>query len=136
MLKVIKEFDGRMNMKISTIVKNMKYLAACVGLVVYLGACDKNVADCSDKIYLFWQQGCSHCHHAIDFIDEKYPNLPVEKLDLAKESSRAKLIQIAHKYHLSDQIGTPLFVFDGEVMMGWSPSVQEKFVKKAEKRTK
>ena len=123
-------------MKIATFVKNIKYFVVSAGLIVFLGACDKNGADCSDKIYLFWQQGCSHCHHAIDFIDEKYPDLPVEKLDLAKADSRAKLIKIAQKYHLSNQIGTPLFVFDGEVMMGWSPEVQEKFVKKAEQRKK
>ena len=123
-------------MKISTIFKNIKYLVACAGVVIFFGAASKSGTGHAEEIYLFWQQGCSHCHHAIDFIDEKYPNLPVKKLDLAKESSRAELIQVAKKYRLNNQIGTPLFVFDGEVMMGWSPEVQEKFVKKAEKRTK
>lgn len=115
--------------------KNTKYLIL-LGVVSFVLAFTFGKMSFADEIYLFWQEGCSHCHRAIEFIDKKYPNLSVKKMDLADEKSRIKLIEIAKKYQLANQIGTPLFVIDDEVMMGWSKEVQEKFVQKAEKKLK
>lgn len=101
----------------------------CLMLVGVLGlvGCEKKSQPDPDKIYLFYSQQCPHCHDAIEYISQKYPDLQIEMLDIAQEKERRMLFDFAENFKLGDRIGTPFFVMYGYPMMGWSPEKATQF---------
>lgn len=96
---------------------------------VFVVSCKKNEFE-KNTVYLFWQDGCSHCHHAISYIDENYSNISVEKLNIAEQKAVEKLKKGLVQYKINTNvIATPLFIINDEVIMGWSSQSQEKFIK-------
>lgn len=89
--------------------------------------CQKKETFNKDTVYLFWQDGCIHCHEALTYIQKKHPNMNIELLNIAQTPAREKLIQVAKEFKLPNQIGTPLFVMNKEILMGWSNTTREKF---------
>ena len=85
----------------------------------------------SDTVYLFWQDGCSHCHDAISYIQNNHKNLNIEMLNIAQDDARKKLIGAVEEFGLSNRIGTPLLIMDKEIIMGWSKEAQQKFKEKS-----
>lgn len=94
-------------------------------------ACEKKDLFKQNTVYLFWQEGCVHCHDAIKHIQTKHPNMNIEMHNIKETSSREKLLQAVKMFNLSNQIGTPLFIMNNEILMGWSKETQSKFDKKA-----
>ena len=90
-------------------------------------ACEKKELFKHNTVYLFWQDGCVHCHDAIKHIQANHPNMNIEMLNIKETNAREKLIQAVKEFNLSNQIGTPLFVMNKEILMGWSKETQNKF---------
>ncbi len=117
--------------------KIYSFLKLCVvllGLVAgcfSINACQKKETFKQNTVYLFWQDGCIHCHEALAHIQQKHPNMNIEMLNIAQAEARQKLIQAVKEFNLSNQIGTPLFVMDKEVLIGWSSATRQKFDAKA-----
>ena len=80
-----------------------------------------------DKIYFFYSDYCPHCHHAQQYIDKKYPNLQMTKVDVQTPKGYALLFYVAKEYQLGDQIGTPLFIMGKNHIMGWSDEYEKQF---------
>lgn len=95
----------------------------CFGLV----ACDNKQELLSDKVYFFYQESCPHCHNAKEYIDNNYPNLKMEELDIAEHNARELFIKCAKKFNLENRLGTPLFCMDNNYIMGWSKRNEKKF---------
>ena len=79
----------------------------------------------TDTLYVFVQEGCPHCHHALDYINgtvrTTYPDLNIEVLDIADKKNSAKMFAMAQKYDLPlKRLGTPLLVLNNRTLMGWS----------------
>jgi glutaredoxin len=101
-----------------------KFLTILLGICWLLTGCGQNTADsevCDGRqIYFFYQTSCSHCHEAAKYIKNKYPHLNIMALDVQQKKNFALLQKAAHKYQVSDRIGTPLICFGDEYIMGWS----------------
>ena len=120
-------------MKIRSFFKKTLYI-----LFLFIGmngviSCEKKELFNQNTVYLFWQDGCVHCHDAIKHIQAKHPNMNIEMLNIKETSAREKLIQAVKEFNLSNKIGTPLFVMNKEVLMGWSKETQNKFDLSAQK---
>ena len=90
-------------------------------------------SDSSDKIddahiYFFYQERCGHCHHARDYIKEKYPTLAVEYRDIMIKENLADFMACAKKFNLPEkQLGTPLICMGQNVIMGWGKQDPSRF---------
>ena len=106
----------------------------CLIMVVFcllgVSACQKKEFR-DDTIYLFWQPGCSHCHHAIDFFNNNLSSVRVEMIDISKEDGHQKLLKAVKQYNLGTQIATPLFIVKDNHFMGWADELAEEFTKMA-----
>ena len=108
---------------------NIFILSLCLMTTV---ACNKDEFR-TDTVYIFWKEGCSHCHMAMEFIDKNYPDVKVEKLNLADKPAIEKLRKAAVKFKIKgNKVFTPFFVVNNSVLMGWSNSTQEEFKKHME----
>ena len=110
--------------------KKVFCLIAVIFCLLGLSACQKKEFR-DDTIYLFWQPGCSHCHHAIDFFNNDLSSVRIEMLDISKEEGYQKLLKAVKQYNLGTQIATPLFVVGDKHFMGWSDDLAEEFKKMA-----
>lgn len=104
--------------------KKFIYLLALA--VVFIGGCDnqKNPAEAQispDKIYFFFSNGCPHCHDALAFINQKYPDLKVSMVNVGNNEGYELFVKCAAKFKLGRYIGTPLFCMGDKYLMGWSP---------------
>ena len=107
--------------------KNIRLILTCL-FCFALFACESKHEDLSaDKVYFFYQDACSHCHKASDYINKKYPDLKMAKLDIANHESRELFIKCARKFNLGNTLGTPLFCFGDNYVMGWSKRSEKKF---------
>ncbi len=102
-------------------------LALCVfvGLELKAAKIDSEIAN--NKIYFFYSDYCPHCHHAQDYINKKYPDLQMEKINVQTPDGYKLLFKAAKKYNLGQMVGTPLFAFGDDYMMGWSEAYEKKF---------
>lgn len=106
-------------------------LTAC--LVWVLSACGRgdNVENLSqDQVYFFYQETCSHCHTAAEYIKEKHPNLKIKALDIKMPGNRRLFEQAARDYDLGAMVGTPLICFGKNYIMGWgddAPGLFDKY---------
>ncbi len=80
-----------------------------------------------DKIYFFYQTTCPHCHHAIEYINNKYPNLNMILLNIENTENYKLLVKCAQKFKLQNRIGTPLFCMGEHHLMGWSEQYEKQF---------
>lgn len=81
-------------------------------------------------IYFFYQERCPHCHHARDYIKEKYPTLQMKNLDISVKENQDDFLECAEKFNLpKDQLGTPLICMGKNVILGWSEREQNNFDK-------
>lgn len=104
-------------------------------LLLVTGICLLSLMACqkeefrSDTIYLFWQPGCSHCHHAINFFNNELSTVRVEMIDVSKKEGYEKLMRAIKKFKLGNEIATPLFVVKDKTVMGWSNEIGAGFKK-------
>lgn len=80
-----------------------------------------------NKIYFFYQDGCPHCHYAIEYVNKTYPDLAMERVNIATPRGFELFTQCVRKFKLGDKVGTPLFCMGDNYIMGWSPALQQKF---------
>lgn len=80
-----------------------------------------------DKIYYFYQNTCPHCHHAMEYINKKYPDLNMVMTNIANPGGYDLLVKCAHKFKLGNRVGTPLFCMGDNYLMGWSAEYERTF---------
>ena len=104
----------------------MKKIFYIVALLLSLTACKPNMDKYDNvDILIFTQQGCSHCEKAMDFINNrlkvKNPALQVVQIDVSYDSENIKLLKhYLKKYDFNgDSVGTPIIVFNKQMLMGW-----------------
>ncbi|MBO7243756.1 MAG: hypothetical protein J6V53_00545 [Alphaproteobacteria bacterium] len=112
-------------LKLLNPIKNFFYFTLVIFCFLSLMACQKKEFR-SDTIYLFWQPGCSHCHHAIEYFNNEMPTVRVEMIDISKEDGYKKLIKAVQLYNLGNQIATPLFIVKDKHFVGWSNEFAER----------
>lgn len=112
--------------------KNFAKILALAG-VLLLGACDEDKSlgaqDISDsQIYFFYQSSCPHCHHASQYIAQKYPDLKMQNLNVRTPENFNLLLKCAQKFNLpQESLGTPLICMGDHYIMGWSAADANKF---------
>ena len=99
----------------------------------------------NSDIVIFSQKGCTHCVHAMAFINgelkKTFPDISVAEYDLNENRHNYELCaHTARRFQLGDRIGTPLIVVGDNYIMGWTTENQNKlpqFIKKhrAQKET-
>lgn len=104
-----------------------KVLSLMLASLFFVTGCGPSDEIDPDKIYLFYSDNCPHCHEAMEYIDQKYSGLKVERLNIANAEDREFLFRCAKRYKIGDRIGTPFFIIDGMPMMGWSPEKANQF---------
>ena len=91
-----------------------------------VSALTKNINN--DHIYFFYQTSCPHCHHAVDYISQKYPNLKMISLDVRTQANFNLFLKCANKFKLDQSaLGTPLICMGNHYIMGWSDADKVKF---------
>ena len=81
-----------------------------------------------DQIYVFTQATCSHCWAAEDYLKEEYPDLKIQKRDIADSKNLNLFFACAAKFKLDKtQLGTPLFCMGDHYIMGWGRSERKLF---------
>ena len=102
----------------------MKFLTglfAALGILFGVCACDKTDALSADKIYFFTKDGCSHCEHAKQYIQETYPTVSVDYQNVANQQSVDLLLVCVDKFNLDkNKLGTPLICMGDKYFLGWS----------------
>ncbi len=77
----------------------------------------------TDKIIVFTQQSCPHCHEALAFIDAQikpaYPQIAIEVRDVAEPAHLNQLRTIARREKW-ENVGTPVIVAGDDKIMGWT----------------
>ena len=79
-----------------------------------------------DIVYFFYQDGCPHCHYADEYIKKAYPDLKMERVNIAAPRGFELFVQCVRKFKLGDKVGTPLFCMGNNYVMGWSSALQQK----------
>lgn len=76
-----------------------------------------------DRIVIFTQQSCSHCHEALAFINSKikprYPQIAIDIRDISEKKRLNQLRSLARQEKW-DNVGTPVIVIGDAKIMGWS----------------
>ena len=80
-----------------------------------------------DKPYLFYSDGCPHCHEAQEFLNKKYPGLKIVKVSVDNQAGMRLMSQCARKFKLGRQTGIPLFCLGDKYIVGWSRRYEQKF---------
>ena len=85
------------------------------------------------SLVVFSKEGCSHCHDAMAFIDEQvkkqYPDLPILIWDVERDDNLAKLLAVAKSYRIpNDRLGTPVLLYNGQILIGWQPRYEKKLL--------
>lgn len=80
-----------------------------------------------NKLYFFYSTGCPHCHDALAYINDKYPDLTLSMVNVSNRDGYNLFIKCAKKFNLGNQIGTPLFCMGDNYIMGWSDDYAKKF---------
>lgn len=116
--------------------KNFIKILTLVG-VLMLGACNEEQIDTqvsqsqnisNSEIYFFYQTTCPHCHHASQYIAQKYPNLKMKNLDVRVAENFNLFMKCAQKFRLpQESLGTPLICMGDHYIMGWSDTDANKF---------
>lgn len=86
-----------------------------------------------DRLIVFSQDQCPHCHDALAFIDKqirpKYQNLKIDVLDIADRSNMNKLLSLISKRQMDkNTIGTPVIVLGDTTLVGWTAANEVKLL--------
>lgn len=89
----------------------------------------------SDKeIYFFYQDSCSYCHTAQQFIEKNYPDIRMRMINLSNKKNMELFIQCTEKSpHSRGSAGTPLICMGPHVIMGWGSGPEHEFKMHVEK---
>jgi len=84
-----------------------------------------------NTLIVFSQKGCGHCHQALDYLNTEFktrrPNIPVQILDVGDKQNLAKLWTLLRRKKIpSDNVGTPVLVWNGRVHIGWDDQMPER----------
>ena len=105
-----------------------KYLFMLLILPIFLLGCNRQEDNFfQEKLYFFYSDTCPHCHDALKYIDAQYPELTLTMINVANEGGLELLIKAAQKFKLGNRVGTPLFVWKDQYLMGWSPQNEKLF---------
>lgn len=105
-----------------------KLLALFLLLPLFTAACKNSDTDIRpDKVYFFYSDTCPHCHDALDYINQKYPDLQLTMVNVANQGGYDLFTRCAAKFKLGRRIGTPLFCMGDNYIMGWAPQYQSRF---------
>ncbi len=97
-------------------------------LVLAMAGCSNSSGELSaNKVYFFYQDSCPHCHHALQYVNSRYPALQMEMMNIATPQARELFIKCAKKFKLGNSLGTPLFCMGDKYLMGWSRRNQTLF---------
>lgn len=112
-----------------------KLIYFCSAVLLLLTACgqetgSKNSELSPNKVYFFYSNSCPHCHDALDYINQKYPDLKISMVNVGTGEGYEMLVRCARKFKLGSQIGTPLFCMGSQYLMGWSPEIADRFDEK------
>lgn len=108
------------------------FLSVIILCVFFVASCSKvNQRNelSSDVVYFFYSESCPHCHEAQKHIAQAYPNLKMERVDVATSDGYALFVKCAQKFNLGNMIGTPLFCMGDNHLMGWGPGFDKAFDK-------
>ena len=103
-----------------------KNLCAFLILVFAVCACHKQNREINADIIIFTQQGCSHCEHAADFINNRllidHPSLQISWIDVTYDADNIKILKhYLQKYKFNkNHVGTPIIIFNDQLIMGWN----------------
>ena len=110
--------------------KKLSYILALAALFI-TSACDNTPKELTEivpnRAYLFYSDGCPHCHEAQEFLNRKYPDLNILKINVDNPAGAKLMTQCAKKFKIGKQIGIPLFCLGDNYIMGWSPLYEQKF---------
>ncbi|HSQ97986.1 MAG TPA: hypothetical protein VLL98_04685 [Rickettsiales bacterium] len=84
---------------------------------------DEKISDINqNELLVFVQDGCPHCAHAEDFLNNnKFDGVKVVYHNLNNKTSLGLLFQYIAKLSIPQKdLGTPLFIFNDEYIMGFS----------------
>ena len=114
--------------------KTFKNILSISFALLFIISCDthkrQDVEINDNDIYFFIQTNCSHCHTAIKFVNDKYPDLNVRMENLANEESLDLFIKCAEKFNLDkSRLGTPLVCMNKNYILGWGPTKEAEFSK-------
>lgn len=102
------------------------FFASILFLFILCG-CDNTPQIDNSKIYFFFYDGCPYCHHAMEYINKKYPDLEMTKVDVYQAKGYKLFEACGKKFKLEENIGTPLFCMGDKYIMGWSKNNERKF---------
>ena len=102
-----------------------RILGSLCGLFL-LCSCNNNTEIANNQIYFFFYDGCPYCHYAMEYINKKYPDLEMSKIDVY-QAEGYKLFEACGKKFGLKNIGTPLFCMGDKYIMGWSKNNERKF---------
>ena len=85
------------------------------------------------EVYFFYQNKCTHCHTAAQFIKAKHPWLKVKALDVDMPGNMRLLQEAAKTYKVGNSIGTPFICFGENYIMGWGDAEAARFNMLAER---
>lgn len=118
-----------------------KLFLALAAVVMMLSACDNKTENSQastqvvdktispNKVYFFYYDACPYCHDALDYVNEKYPNLELTMVNISNKPGYDLFVKCANKFNLGRNIGTPLFCMGNKHLMGWSPQSEKDFDK-------
>ncbi len=110
----------------------LKKVISLFFLIFIFSGCDNDaksekIALEDNKIYFFYYNGCPYCHHALEYIDKKYPNLSISMVNIYNDGGYELFSACASKFKLGRNIGTPLFCMGENYLMGWSKASETEF---------
>lgn len=73
-----------------------------------------------EEAFFFFQEGCSHCHVAADYVKEHHPDMRIKALDIKMPGNRRLFERAIKNYKIKGAAGTPLICFGQNYIMGWS----------------
>ncbi len=103
-----------------------KHIVALFMIIGILCGCDNQAKIDNNKIYFFFYDGCPYCHYAMEYINKKYPDLDMTKVDVYQAEGYKLFEACGDKFNL-ESIGTPLFCMGDKYIMGWSKNNERKF---------
>lgn len=109
--------------------KTLTIFFSVLGLF-FLNACnhEQDITDLSaHEIYFFYQNTCSHCHTAAQYIKNKYPHLKINSRDIKLPGNLALFREAVATYNIHSAAGTPLICFGEHYIMGWGPKDNDVF---------
>ena len=86
-----------------------------------------------NTLVVFTKTGCYHCHDAMAFINDdvkkQYPALPILNLDVDRDDNLARLLAVTKHYRIpTNQVGTPVLLFNGQILIGWDERYEQKLM--------